>query len=765
MPFKIIIMFEFKLRPGIFPSTDPLTDSQRKNMFLMHRDILTAINQEQSRSLLVTGGTGLGKTTLIDAWIDNLELRAKASGRPLMTIRFTPHMPDSVGTQLNYLSGKLKIKGPNTGTNIGWVVSLNPKVKFPPFIKIDFKIEGNKLAQPASGESPLDQMAQDAREQLVRVASRKSTPLIGKVPIVVVTIEKLSSPEMLGEIRQIFDANAELAAENKIHFLVSGNLNLHRTWWIQRTNEDGLMTQFTDIYLGHIWSLHGFCEQVIDGESTSNNKLLPKFANYLAVESNGKLRQVWELLAESSKKGIEEELLYRTDRFYNLLLKDDSLIQNFAPTMSLSFSQAEYADRLKWGVAIFTKWFTKKWVADERAITEKDGQEITEMLAFILDQPELRQKLIAMLFQRLSNAGYIKKRGAKLYLLNLTCEICGFKDNRPGKSHCMNCGNPMPIETEPKPVVSGRICPHCLAVHSKGSKYCPNTGKPLGPSLKTIPRVQPAGQTGTLSKGYILQARYQIERFLGRGGQGSTYLAHDLRLSDRPVAIKEMFMGFTDSNDAQQAFQQFQLEAQVLASVNHPNAVGITDFFEQDNRYYLVMNYIDGANLEELIYTKGKISEKEVKQIGVQVLDVLEELHSHMPPIIFRDIKPSNIILTPKGRAVVIDFGIARVFKQGKRQDTQMLGTPHYAAPEQYGVGQTDPRSDIYSLGATLYHLLTGDLPIATPQRLTDNSLLNFPRSMNPSMVLVLMKAMALNMVDRFQSATEMKLALERVQV
>lgn len=757
-------MFEFKLKPGIFPSTDPLTESQRKNMFLMHRDILSAINQEQSRSLLVTGGTGLGKTSLIDAWIDNLEQRAKTSGRPLVTIRFTPHMPDNVGAQLNYLSGRLKIKGPNTGTNVGWVVSLNPKVKFPPFIKIDFKIEGNRAAQPGAGEYPLDQKALDAREQLVRVASKKSTPLIGKVPIVVVTIEKLSSPEMLGEIRQIFDANAELEADNKIHFLVSGNLNLHRAWWTQRAAEDGLMTQFTDIYLGHVWSLHGFCEQVIDGASVSNKKLLPKFANYLAIESNGKLRQVWELLAELSKNGIEEELLYRTDRFYNLLLKDDSLIQNFAPAMGFSFSQAEYADRLKWCVAMFTKWFTKKWVADERTITEKDAQEIIELLAHILDQPDLRQKLIAVLFQRLSSGGYIKKRGAKFYLLNLKCEICGFKDNRPGKSHCMNCGNPMPIDAEPNPVLSGRICPHCPEVHRKGSKFCPSTGKPLGLPFEPIPRVPPIGHTGTLSKGYILQARYQIERFLGRGGQGSTYLGHDLRLSNRPVAIKEMFMDFTDPNETQEAIQQFQLEAQVLASVDHPNAVHIVDFFEQDNRYYLVMNYVDGANLEELVHTMGKISEKEVKEIGIQVLDVLEELHSHVPPIIFRDIKPSNIILMPKGRAVVIDFGIARVFKHGKRRDTQALGTPLYAAPEQYGVGQTDPRSDIYSLGVTLFHLLTGQLPIATPQRLADNALLIFPDSISPSLVLVLMKAMSIKTTDRYQSAKEMKQALERVQ-
>lgn len=730
-------------------------------MFLMHRDILAAMKEEQSHSLLVTGGTGLGKTTLIEAWIEQLEQRAKASGRPLMTIRFTPHLPDNVNTQLNYLSGKLNIKSPEASSSLGWLVSLHPKVKFPPFINIDFKIEGNKPSQPGTGEYPLDQQAKDAREQLVRVASKKSGLIFGKVPIVVVTIEKLTSPEMLGEIKQIFDANAELSSDNKIYFLVSGNLNLHRAWWIQRVKEDALMTEFTDIYLGHVWSLHSFCEQVIGGESVSDRKLLPKFANYLVIESSGRLRQAWELLAELSKKGIAEQLLNRVDRFYNLLLTDERLIQNFAPSMSLQYSQAEFMDRLKWGQATFVKWFTLKWVATDSTVTNAEIEQLSSILTEMLPPAELRQKFIDTMIEKLVINGFLKRRANNLTVSNVICPNCASKDNRPSAVHCASCGFKLPEDVAPAGQKSGQLCPHCLRLHVRSAKFCPVTGKPLT-SFR-----EPLQTKGELTIGSVLQSRYPILQMLGSGGYGSTYLTGDLRLPGKKWAIKEMNISPSSSNedDAVNDIKLFQEEAKVLSSLNHPNAVRIADFFTEHGRHYLVMDFIEGENLQQRLQSKGPFSEKEVKEITLRVLDVLDYLHSQNPPVIFRDVKPSNIMITPKGQITVIDFGIARVFKPGQRFDTRQIGTPAYAPPEQYGSGQTDARSDIYGLGATMFHLLTGTEPPHFTDRLSDPIEFFLPKSLNSKLKSVIQKAMEVNSNNRFQSVREMKQALEQVQV
>ncbi|HZQ09090.1 MAG TPA: hypothetical protein VFD70_21105 [Anaerolineae bacterium] len=390
-------MFEFKLKPGIVPTASPLSEQQRRTMFVLHKNALKSAIEGQSHYLLVTGGTGLGKTTFIDAWIADLEEKAKQKRRSFITIRFTPHMSDNSELQLKYLSGKLKIKSPDTGNTVTWNVALNPKVKIPPFVKIDFKVEAKK-SKENSRDYPLDQQARDAREQLAKLASKKNPPLIGKPPLIVVTIEKLTEPVMLGAIKEIFDANASLPWDNQIYFLVSGNLNLHTVWWIQKASDDGLMTQFTDIYLQHIWSLRGFCEQVIDGSSVSEHKLLSKFANYLAIESTGNLRAIWSNLQNASDHGVQEDEINRYDRLYNLFFQDDPLTNTFAASMSLIYSQGEYTDRLRWAVATFIKWFAKKWLADERTINETDISAIAAKLEPMIPEPELRGRVISALF-------------------------------------------------------------------------------------------------------------------------------------------------------------------------------------------------------------------------------------------------------------------------------------------------------------------------------------------------------------------------------
>ncbi len=227
------------------------------------------------------------------------------------------------------------------------------------------------------------------------------------------------------------------------------------------------------------------------------------------------------------------------------------------------------------------------------------------------------------------------------------------------------------------------------------------------------PTSDPAA-SGPLEAGIVLQNRYQIERLLGGGGMGMVYLARDQRLANRPCAIKEMVDHFIDPQQRIEANEYFAREADTLAQLKHVAIPAITDRFDQRNRHYLVMEYIEGRNLEEEIATGGgaPLSEGLVIDIGRQLCDVLGYLHGLTPPIIYRDMKPSNVMLTPRGRVVLIDFGIARLFRAARKGT--MIGTLGLAPPEQYQ-GAVDPRSDIYSLGATLHYVLTGRDPEKFP--------------------------------------------------
>jgi len=219
-----------------------------------------------------------------------------------------------------------------------------------------------------------------------------------------------------------------------------------------------------------------------------------------------------------------------------------------------------------------------------------------------------------------------------------------------------------------------------------------------------------------LTPGTILQNRYRIVRQVGGGGMGTVYLAEDLRLPGRRCAVKEMSPAFLSPHDQAWAVPAFQREAHLLASLNHPNLAAVTDFFPEGGNWYLVMEFVEGETLaRRLERSPGhRLPLPEALPIIRQLCDVLEYLHTRQPPVIFRDLKPSNIMLTPEGRVKLIDFGIARFFKPGQRQDTVNLGTPGYAAPEQYGgLGQSDPRTDIYSLGVLLHQMVTGYDPAA----------------------------------------------------
>lgn len=226
-----------------------------------------------------------------------------------------------------------------------------------------------------------------------------------------------------------------------------------------------------------------------------------------------------------------------------------------------------------------------------------------------------------------------------------------------------------------------------------------------------------------LQSGEELLDRYVIKQPLGRGGFGSVSLAEDKRLR-RLVAIKELDVSRVPPEDHDEAALLFEREALMLAQLDHPGLTHIWDYFQHDGRVFLVMEYVRGGTLRDLVLRYGRLPEAFVRDCALQLCDVLAYLHNRTPPIIFRDLKPSNIMLAEQAdqpgqphaplhlsQVKLIDFGIARFFKPDQTSDTMIIGTPGYAPPEQYGQGQTDERSDIYSLGATLHHLLSGQSP------------------------------------------------------
>ncbi len=214
----------------------------------------------------------------------------------------------------------------------------------------------------------------------------------------------------------------------------------------------------------------------------------------------------------------------------------------------------------------------------------------------------------------------------------------------------------------------------------------------------------------------ILRGRYRIAQIIGQGGMGSIYLADDLRLEGRQCALKEVEHDRSLSTELlQQARDQFQREATVLARLDHPNLPKVSDFFSVGGRDYLVMDFVPGKDLRMLIneakQKKAFLPENEVLNWASQIADALAYLHSQNPPILHRDIKPSNLKLTPSGLVKLVDFGLVKILASDEVTITilQGRGTALYTPLEQYGgdTGHTDARSDIYAFGATLYHLFT----------------------------------------------------------
>ena len=251
----------------------------------------------------------------------------------------------------------------------------------------------------------------------------------------------------------------------------------------------------------------------------------------------------------------------------------------------------------------------------------------------------------------------------------------------------------------------------------------------------------------------LLKNRYKIEKELGRGGMGAVYKSYD-EILDINVAVKELL------DTSCQSVEQFKKEAKILAKLNHPGLPRVTDYFEDYSSKYLVMDFIEGEDLQKLLEkTSGFISEEVVIQWMEQVLKTVEYIHEN--GVIHRDIKPSNIKLTPGGKIFLVDFGIAKI---GANSATMMGAqgfTPYMAPPEQYtGTGRTGKYSDIYAIGATIYYLLTGQVPAEAIIRAMGTELTK-PSIINPSISSetekIILKSMAIEPHRRYSTAEEMK--------
>lgn len=324
------------------------------------------------------------------------------------------------------------------------------------------------------------------------------------------------------------------------------------------------------------------------------------------------------------------------------------------------------------------------------------------------------------------------------------CPECG-AEVEPEDPFCGECGAKQESATSAPPIVAS--APRRREeVSMPGSKNSPNISVQLEP-------------------GTTLLERYSIVRRVGGGGMGSVYQARDVRLAGRLCAVKEMIELFADENQRGKAIDDFKREAEVLAQLEHPSVPTVYDYFIESGRYYLVMKWIGGGDLgEQLRLRGGRADELTVTKWASQICDVLNYIHSQKPPIIYRDLKPANLMLDDKsGKVMLVDFGIARIVRPTEKGVTA-IGTMGYAPPELFA-GKVETRSDLYSLGATMFHMLTGSDPQDNPLLIFDFTKNPKPRDLNPAitaeMERILMKAVAHKPEDRPVSAVELKRLLE----
>jgi serine/threonine protein kinase len=310
-------------------------------------------------------------------------------------------------------------------------------------------------------------------------------------------------------------------------------------------------------------------------------------------------------------------------------------------------------------------------------------------------------------------------------------------------------------------ISSPLYCDSCGAANRAQALYCFACGQPL--HTHAGKKFAGSSSTGLLIYNHVLKQRYRIINQVGKGGFGAVYRAADTQFGNRLVAVKEMSQSSLNPQEIVEATSAFKREALLLASLTHPNLPRIYEQFTDAGRWYLVMDFIEGETLEEHLgkLPGGYLPIEKVLDLGIQLCTVLGYLHTRQPPIIFRDLKPANVMLTLDNHLYLIDFGIARHFKPGQAKDTTALGSSGYAAPEQYGKTQSTPRVDIYALGATLHQMLTGNDPSESPFQFTPLQLRNHPTLFGLELLIVQMLEMDAS--KRPDSMATVKQELQRI--
>jgi eukaryotic-like serine/threonine-protein kinase len=360
-----------------------------------------------------------------------------------------------------------------------------------------------------------------------------------------------------------------------------------------------------------------------------------------------------------------------------------------------------------------------------------------------------------------------KECGADVALDENFCGGCGARlkveeplgtplDPDLSKSFGVGGSTLVPVEENSTPVSTGDVA------ESAEIGATSRAGEATGPSRKS-------SKPKALSGGKVLNNRYEIVRRIGGGGMGAVYLAKDRNLGDAPRAVKEMIESHIDETQHEKAIADFKRESLLLTELEHSSIPTVYDYFYDDNseRFYLVMKFIPGADLASRLRAtpQGRIDEPTVTEWGIQVADVLYYLHSRPQPIIYRDLKPANLMIdSNNNRIMLIDFGIARWVNK-KEKGVTAVGTMGYAPPELFS-GRADPRVDIYSLGATMFHLLTGADPQDNPLLIFDFTKNPRPRQINPQlsseMESILMRAVEYKPEHRYQSGAALRDALSQ---
>lgn len=252
-----------------------------------------------------------------------------------------------------------------------------------------------------------------------------------------------------------------------------------------------------------------------------------------------------------------------------------------------------------------------------------------------------------------------------------------------------------------------------------------------------------------LTKGHVLDNRFQIIDVLGKGGMGTVYLARNIRLGNL-WAIKEITV---------EERKEIGLlrEPNILKNLSHTNIPRIVDIFYENNNLYMVEDYIKGITLEKYIERNGKASDEEAAAIALKLCEIIKYLHSFNPPIIYRDLKPSNIMIKENRDIILIDFGISRLYKHDQTEDTIYMGSKGYAAPEQYGREQSNIQTDIYGIGAILYFMVNGKAPLNLMEPLKNES---YSKRVGKNLKEVIKKAMKIEKTNRYETVGELKSAL-----